>query len=291
MEVLFREKGGSEVVTLKERDGRKVLDWNYKDKGGWVGAPNPQWCINYAQPRYSGLWGKLGYDPEIEELDEAEVSGRSPDTYGEVWSKAGLPGNALKQATFNMDGLGDFEITSYLDGFLVEYSKTGEIIEVSIVRTDVDGRVEELVQVHSSVYEKGIEAGSDGKLPEPTVRAVVGDTKGRSFDCVVRTLGGRVRGVRPKVRMESTAEEDIPLEVPCTIAAFGKTRIGELVKREGGTVVAGGPGRWLEVAPHGLMEEGCGAAGGGHKGGGVKVRASFSETVFSDESIIIEQCL
>ena len=212
-----------------------------------IGTPLPlDTCVNFAHPRYRKLWNKLAYNPDYEE-QETEVS-RDGETkaeqnaVGQASSKPGLPGNALKQATFAMDGLGEFEVTSYLDGFLVEFAKTREVIEVSHVRTVVDGAAQELIQVHSSLYEVG--GGNVAK-----VRAVVADMDGRSFDCVVRTLGGRAGGKRPRGRSDDgTAEENVPLEVPCTIAAFGKTRVSELAKREGGLAVAGGPGRWLEVS-------------------------------------------
>ena len=211
---------------------RDVVDWRWSGRqefynGEVLGTIHSMHCHNYQHSKYWLLQVKdsLEYDPSIQieggpiakptRLDEKKAASGSGSGSGSTRSYCPLENEALPRSLKNkkypqqenpshtsqlsMEGLGEFDVSSYADGFVVTHISSGEIIEVSHVASAVEDGYEDYVQVHASYF--------DVPTGKTEVRATVADLEGNSFDCSVSTGS---------------------ISMPCTIAGYGRTRLTSL---------------------------------------------------------------
>ena len=112
---------------------------------------------------------------------------------------------------FFMEGFGDFLVTSFTDGFMVEHAATMESIEVANVGKIIQTDPEEYVMVHASSF--------NHEEQKMEVRTTVADLEGSSYDCAVEVF-------------EHPDDGHPVISFPCTTAAFGPTTLNNLKKRE-----------------------------------------------------------
>ncbi|GMI00889.1 hypothetical protein TrST_g1749 [Triparma strigata] len=247
-----------DVVVFKPnpdfRSDSESFDWNYRDSAGSFYVPTKS-CPNLKHPKYKRLHaqGRMDYDRNFDpkkRVSEYCIDGTKASDLAKSGSSSSLgpsqqqqqqqqqqQNDGPQQTRFTMDGLGDFDVTSFVDGFLVEYVQTGEVIEISSVKSTYQGGIKEYIQVHAS--------NRDEMTGHTQVKASVGDFDGNVFDCEVAVEGEAF---------------------PCSVASYGKTRIETMIEK--GNVAAVGR---IEVAVHGVLEGGCGDAGGGREGGDIKM--------------------
>ena len=120
---------------------------------------------------------------------------------------------------FDMGDLGNFDITAFSDGFLVEHVEGQETIEISTTVGSAKSPSVNVVLVHASRVADIEEMEETGEGVQ--VKATVADLSGNSYDCIVRLDG---------------AGDGVLLEVPCSIAAFGPSSILELARTQGALV-------------------------------------------------------
>jgi len=193
----------------------------------------PDTCLNYHQ---ESLWRQhlqygLGYLPNYKPFIPEE--GRAPTTAamsdrggltcgindgpvgkgGGKKRKASVGGDKKESplsATFHMEGLGDFAITSFGGGYLVEHEVSRETIEVANVGRIAEAAKDEYIMIHASAF--------NHRTQSIEVKTSIADLNSHAFDCDVSVYDNHPPSQGKPLR-----------SFPCTTAAFGPTMLENMI--------------------------------------------------------------